>query len=123
MHERSLASKLLRQVEAIRQQHGGATVVEVRVEAGPLSGVEPLLLASAFEELATDELGGQARLVIDHTALEARCQPCHFEFEIDMASLVFRCPKCDKGVQVTRGDRLELASVTLDDAAQSTRVG
>ena len=48
MHEMSLARCLLAQVGHLVEAHGGGTVRSIRVQLGPLSGVEPLLLASAF---------------------------------------------------------------------------
>jgi hydrogenase nickel incorporation protein HypA/HybF len=111
MHERSLVKSLLRQVDAIRRQHDANHVSEVRVEVGPLSGVEPLLLAAAFEQLAAESAVAGAKLVIDEVALLADCRPCGREFEL--GNFDFRCPTCRGNVRVTRGDELLLVSVSL----------
>jgi hydrogenase nickel incorporation protein HypA/HybF len=105
MHERSLVQSLLKQVDAIRRQHDAKHVSEVRVEVGPLSGVEPLLLAAAFEQLAG------AKLTIDEVALLAECQSCGREFELN--DFDFHCPSCRGNVRVTRGDEFLLVSVSL----------
>jgi hydrogenase nickel incorporation protein HypA/HybF len=112
MHERSLVKTLLKQVDAVRQQHEAEHVTEVRVEVGPLSGVEPLLLATAFAQLATDSTLAGAKLVIDEVALLAECKPCGREFEVH--DFVFRCPICRGNVHVTRGDEFQLVSVSLE---------
>mgnify|MGYP000063652164 CR=1 FL=1 len=48
MHELSVCQGMLSQVSAIAQQHGASGVSLVKVQIGPLSGVEPQLLAQAF---------------------------------------------------------------------------
>ena len=48
MHEASLARALLNQVAQIARDRQGQAVLEVIVQVGPLSGVEPLLLVEAF---------------------------------------------------------------------------
>ena len=65
MHEQSLIKSLLTQVEQICRQHDSERVTEVRIEVGPLTGVEPLLLLSAFDLLTPQSVAAGARLVID----------------------------------------------------------
>lgn len=114
MHERSLVRELLRQVDAIRLQHEAERVSEVRVRVGPLSGVEPLLLASAFEELVADSRAAGASLVIDEVPLLAVCKLCDRQMEV--TDFVFRCRNCDGNVHVTQGDEFELISVSLSES-------
>ena len=108
MHEVSLVRSLLEQVDRIVTLQGGRAAVEVRVEIGPLSGVEPLLVKEAFAQLA-----GDATLIIDEVPLSARCQSCHTEFEVE--SFRFVCPQCgSRETSVVRGDAFRLMSVTVD---------
>jgi hydrogenase nickel incorporation protein HypA/HybF len=111
MHERSLIMALLKQVDAIRRQHRAELVTEVRVELGPLSGVEPLLLAAVFEQLAPESTAAGATLLIDEVTLLAECKPCASEFELH--DFVIRCPRCGGNVRVTRGDEFLLVSVSV----------
>lgn len=108
MHEVSLVRSLLEQVDRIVTSQGGRAAVEVRVEIGPLSGVEPLLVKEAFAQLA-----GDGTLIIDEVPLIARCHSCHVEFELE--SFRFVCPHCDnRETSVVRGDAFRLMSVTVD---------
>ena len=102
---------LLRQVEELRLDHGAGNVTEVRVEVGPLSGVEPLLLATAFEQLVSASTLSEAKLVIDEVPLQATCESCDCQFEVQR--FVFRCPTCGQNVRVIRGDQFQLVSVSL----------
>ncbi len=114
MHEQSLVRNLLKQVEQIRQSNGGSRVTEVRVQLGPLSGVEPALLSSAFAQLCTDATVSTASLVIDQVELLANCEACQTEFEVH--GFQFRCPNCGGSVKVTQGEEFLLVSVSMDSA-------
>ena len=116
MHERSLVAQLLKQVDGIRRAQNADCVCEVRVEIGPLSGVEPLQLAAAFDDLAIGDPFRDAELVMDQVPLSAECRSCDSEFEID--NFVFRCPTCDGNVRVTSGDSLQLVTVSLQHSDQ-----
>lgn len=111
MHEQSLVRALLKQVDEIRREHDAEQVTEVRVEVGPLSGVEPMLLAAAFEQLAPESTAAGAKLMIDEVALIAKCTSCDYEFEV--SDFVFRCPTCGENVRVIHGDEFQLVSASL----------
>lgn len=111
MHEQSLVRTLLKQVETIRLAQHARAVEQVEVTIGPLSGVEPELLGSAFNTLATAASVGGAELVIRQVPLLGRCDRCDQEHPI--CDYRFRCPQCNHPLTVTSGDRFELTSVTL----------
>ena len=108
MHEVSLVRSLLEQVDRIVTSQSGRAAVEVRVEIGPLSGVEPLLVKAAFAQL-----NGDGTLIIDEVPLTARCDSCHTEFELE--HFCFVCPHCgSRETCVVCGDAFRLLSVTVD---------
>lgn len=112
MHEATLAKALLQQATRMAEDHGGA-LLEVRVQVGPLAGVEPMLLESAFIQRVADAGGLLPRLVIDPTSLLIQCRDCDTESEL--AGFDFHCPCCkSRSVRVVRGDELQLVSVTID---------
>ena len=114
MHEVSLVRSLIRQVERIASDEKCGAVTEVRVSIGPLSGVEPLLVQGAFDQLAPDSSLTGCRLRIDHAALEARCRQCGEDFAVE--SFVFKCPVCGSGlVRVTAGDEFRLVSISVEE--------
>src|SRR5262245_46820417 len=112
MHETSLVAALLRQVERVCADHAVSDVAEVRVQLGPLSGVEALLVHAAFERLKEGTSATSARLVIDHVPLEAVCSRCGLKSEI--RDYRFHCARCGHDdVRVVRGDEFQLVSVTV----------
>lgn len=119
MHEASLIASLLRQVDELTAQNGGGRVDQVRIEVGPLAGVEPLLMREAFERLRVGTPAGEAELVIDAVGLNCRCRHCRRDYVTD--ALRFDCPLCGGGdVDVLSGDRVVLLSLTLAQSVEAT---
>lgn len=113
MHEYSLVRALLREVDKLLTSAGDVIVTGVRVQIGPLSGVEPLLLTSAFAKLAANSSIPQAELNIEEVPLTAVCRECGLECEI--ADLCFRCPHCQAtSLRVTRGDAMLLDNILVE---------
>ncbi len=112
MHEESLMRTLLRQVDHLARQHQAVSVDEIQVEVGPLSGVEPILLMSAFERLVVLTNFETARLVLREVPLECRCRMCFAEFVLE--NFRFICPQCGSGsVEILRGDSMRLLNVSM----------
>ncbi|MCA9270556.1 MAG: hydrogenase maturation nickel metallochaperone HypA [Planctomycetales bacterium] len=116
MHEASLAQALLRQVEDLAQQHHGRRVTEVRVTVGEFSGVEPELLASAFERATPGSVAQGARLVMARASLRAKCSRCDHEFHVERFR--FACPLCGAAeTKVIDGEQLMLDRVFMETDA------
>jgi hydrogenase nickel incorporation protein HypA/HybF len=116
MHESSLVRSLLGQVESIRIEQGGLAVDEIRIEVGPLSGVEPLLVQSAFEQAAPAFAMGTPRLVIDDVPLSARCTKCGV---VEVPLTKISCPICgSQHIQIVGGDEVRLISVAIQQGSK-----
>ena len=113
MHEESLTRALLSQVVELARVHHALTVRQIEVSCGPLSGVDAVLLQSAFQRIQTDYSGcEQAELTIVDPGLPAQCQQCHSTFQV--LNFRFLCPLCGSGqVQVLDGDCLKLLNLQL----------
>jgi hydrogenase nickel incorporation protein HypA/HybF len=113
MHETSLVQSLLTQVITILHGHPGSRVESIRVEIGPLSGVEPLLISSAFDRLVEATPCRGAALRIEQIDLTARCRDCGSEFVVPQFHFV--CTSCASNrVTILRGDEFRLLDVTID---------
>ena len=112
MHESSLVRSLLTQVATVLRDYPGSSVEQIRVEIGPLSGVEPQLVASAFDRLVDETPCRGAALRIEQIELAAECRDCGLEFVVEKFHFV--CPNCSsKGVAILRGDEFRLVDVTI----------
>lgn len=111
MHEQSLVQAILNQVEQVCRRNDAGQVTTVRVEVGPMSCVDPTLLAAAFARTARSSTTANAELVVDEVPLTARCIDCENDFQVK--AFEFKCPECEGRVKVIRGDEVQLVSVTV----------
>ncbi|MFO0819844.1 MAG: hydrogenase maturation nickel metallochaperone HypA [Pirellulales bacterium] len=138
MHEASLVESLLNQVVDLAASHlasedfadsaltrsqltraplnraaGARQITRIELEIGPLSGVEPELMALAFQRLAGEAGLSNARLEIVHVPLTIQCDDCQRVTETEQVS--FGCDGCgSRRVTVLRGDSCILKSVELE---------
>jgi hydrogenase nickel incorporation protein HypA/HybF len=119
MHELSVCQALLAQVADIAQAHRAEGVKRIVVEIGPLSGVEPALLASVFELARTGSCSERAELRFEMAPVRIRCMECAAESEC--ASNCLLCSQCGAyRTTLISGDGLRLLRVELFDAAAAT---
>ena len=112
MHEASLVRSLLRQVSELLVEHAGDSVISIRVEMGPLSGVERPLVEIAFADQVDSTPCRGAELQVEEVPLSAVCRDCGNEF--DMKRFRFVCPACESTrVQVTGGEDFRLLDIEI----------
>jgi hydrogenase nickel incorporation protein HypA/HybF len=115
VHELAVAQALVEQVEAVIDQHQASIATSVRVRIGPLAGVVPDLLATAFPLAAAGSRVEHAVLEFAHAPVQVRCRTCGAETEAAMNRLI--CGACgDWHTQIISGDELLLESVELETA-------
>lgn len=113
MHELAVAQALVEQVDAVIEQNQASSAALIRVRIGPLAGVVPELLASAFPLAAAGSRMEHARLEFSHAPIKVHCQTCGADTEAAMNRLI--CGACgDWHTQILSGDELLLESVELD---------
>lgn len=112
MHELSLCRSLLRQTLAVAAQHRAVAVTGLRLQIGPLAGVEPELLKSAFLLAAAGTIAESAELNLVATCIEVYCKSCKKRSQATPNQLC--CGNCGScSTQLVSGDELMLESVEL----------
>lgn len=113
MHELSVCQGMLQQLEDIARDHNAKAITLVKLQIGPLSGVEPQLLEQAFPIATAGTLAEGAELVTETLPIRVKCRECGAESEATTNKLV--CKACGAWqTQLLSGDELLLASVELD---------
>ncbi len=113
MHELSVCLALMKQVERVAAEHGARRVERIRLQIGPLSGVEPALLKKAFPLAAAGTVADAALLDIETGPVVVRCTRCDSETEVLPNRLL--CDQCgDFRTRVIRGEEMLLQSMDLD---------
>ena len=113
MHELSVCQALLDEVARIASSHEARTVERISIEVGRLSGVEPELLARAFEIARVGTCAAQAKLSITLLDIQVRCGDCGAASPAQPNRLL--CAACGGyHTRVVEGDELRLRTVELD---------
>lgn len=113
MHELAVCQGLMGQIEQIAQREHADRITRIVLRIGPLSGVEPQLLADAYPIAAAGTLAEGAELQIEPQPVRVRCLSCGAQSEATASRLL--CGTCgDYRTQLVSGDELLLASVELE---------
>src|SRR4051812_29420994 len=107
MHELSIALGIV-DVAAEEAGRRGGRGVAVHLKLGPLSGVVPAALRSAFELAREQEPAvAAAELLIEDVPVAAYCPGCAAERAVPFPEL--RCPACGAPTpEIVRGRELEV---------------
>jgi hydrogenase nickel incorporation protein HypA/HybF len=118
MHELSVCQGMLSQVSTIAVEHAARSVSSITVRIGPLSGVEPALLAQAFSIASAGTVASEARLHIETLPVRVHCETCGEDTDATVNRLL--CGSCgDYHTRLISGDELLLASVELESDEQA----
>jgi len=113
MHELAICQALIRQVVELADERSAASVYDIHVSVGPLSGVEPQLLQSAFPIAAAGTIADGAVLHIEDMSVRVYCPDCDVESEVAVNRLL--CGQCGGWqTRLVSGDELLLARVELE---------
>jgi hydrogenase nickel incorporation protein HypA/HybF len=103
---------MLTQVAELAASRGASAVERITIEVGPLSGVEPALLASAFAILRAGGCAAEATLSIESTPVTIGCLTCAEQSQTSPNRLV--CRLCGGfRTRIVAGDGLRLCRVEL----------
>lgn len=110
MHEYSIVAALLLRVEDEARARSAASVASVRIRLGALSGVEPSLLATAFEMAREGTVCRGADLEIVSGEVSWVCPGCGRE------GAESRCPTCALPGRLEGGDEILLERIEMEVA-------
>jgi hydrogenase nickel incorporation protein HypA/HybF len=112
MHELSVCTALMEQVERIAREHQAGRVERIVLQVGPLSGVEAPLLKRAWPLASIGTLAEDAELVIEIATVKVKCTQCHAVSEVAPNRLL--CAACgDFRTRLVSGDEMLLANMVL----------
>jgi hydrogenase nickel incorporation protein HypA/HybF len=113
VHEFSVCQNLLQQVEALAHTHRAQAVNRIRLQIGPLSGIEAALLTQAFTVACAGTVAAGAVLETESLPVRVRCTTCGADSDATPNRLL--CGVCgDWHTELLSGDEMLLASVELE---------
>jgi len=116
----AICQALLDKVEAL-ERPPDSLVRRVRLSVGPLSGVEPSLLAHAYPIASAGGIADGSSLEIVQGAVWVRCQTCGAESQAIVNRLI--CGVCgDWRTDLVSGDELLLLAVEFETSTETEHV-
>jgi hydrogenase nickel incorporation protein HypA/HybF len=114
MHELSIALSILDVAAEEAKRHGDVQVTAIHLRLGPLAGVVPDALRSAFELAREDSSWPMAELRIEDVPVIVRCPNCRVDRGIASIQDI-RCPDCGTSApEVIRGRELEMVGLEIE---------
>ncbi len=113
MHEYSIVATLLERVEAEARIRSATAVHHIRVSVGELAGIEPELLASAFELCRERGICAGAELEIVPVKTCWICPRCGTEIA---PGAVLRCSDCALPARLEGGQEILLETIDMEVA-------
>ncbi len=112
MHEYSLIQSMLSRVGDEARRRNALRVHALAIRVGDLSGVDPELLAGAWEIARQGTPCAEAELRVSRVPAAWSCPRCHRVFA---HGEVLRCTSCDAPAELSEGaDTLMLDSIEME---------
>lgn len=113
MHEMSICESIVSIIEQQAIAQSFKKVKMVRLEIGPLAGVEIEALRFSFDVVTKGGLAQGARLEVIELPVNAWCMQC--AKSVDVKERFDPCPDCNSyQVQITGGDELRIKEMEVD---------
>jgi hydrogenase nickel incorporation protein HypA/HybF len=120
MHELSIVSSVLEQLDELKKQHAGAHFSKVGLRVGELAGVDVDCLRFGFECVVKDTDWESLALEIEQVARRQRCPGCKAEFRAE--NWATACPLCGEAATITiAGEELQIAYVEVEEENEPDR--
>jgi hydrogenase nickel incorporation protein HypA/HybF len=113
VHELSIALGIVDVATEEAEQRGSPGVVAIYLKVGPLSGVVPEALRSAFELARYGSAVSGAELIIEETPIVAHCPTCRVERAIASIQQMF-CPTCGTATPMMGGRELDVVALEIE---------
>ncbi len=111
MHEYSIVGAMIERVEAEARHRNATRVRHVHVRIGELSGVEPGLLASAYEIFRERTACERAELSIERVEARWECGECG---RPQASGGILRCAVCGGAARLIQGDEILLQRIEME---------
>jgi hydrogenase nickel incorporation protein HypA/HybF len=122
MHELGIATEIYRTCREAMDARGGGRLERVAVAIGELAGVEPELIAYAWEAVVQGGPDAGSRLEVDWRPARQECSSCGEVAERAPGSWLRLCPRCSRPLRVEGGCELDVLQVAFTPAEEGNEV-
>lgn len=120
MHELSMAEAIVETVLDVAKKNDAQEIVEVTIEVGELTMLNPEQVKFLLGVLAEDTLIEGAEIIIEDVPVEIKCRNCEFTGLAntegsDHYLAIVLCPKCDeRNVEILKGRECNVKTIKIE---------
>ncbi|KUK74175.1 hydrogenase maturation nickel metallochaperone HypA [Methanobacterium sp. 42_16] len=120
MHELSMAQAIVDTVLDAAEKNNATEVVEVTIEVGMLTMLNPEQLKFLLDVIVEDTLLADAEIVIEDVPVEIDCRSCDYTGLAntdgsDHYLSIVKCPQCDeRNVEILTGKECNVKTIKIE---------
>lgn len=120
MHELSMAQAIVDTVLDAAKKNNAEEIVEVTIEIGKLTMLNPEQLKFLLDVIVEDTLLENADIIIEDVPVEIDCRNCEFEGlantdDSDHYLALVLCPQCgERNVEVLKGRECNVKTIKIE---------
>jgi len=120
MHELSMAQAIVDTVLDAAQKNEAQDVLEVTIEIGQITMLNPEQLKFLLNVLVEGTLMEGAQIIIEEIPVEIECQACDFKGQANTGGsdhylTIVLCPECGaRDVEVTKGRECNVKNIRIE---------
>ena len=120
MHELSMAEAIVETVLDVAEKNDAQEIVEVTIEVGELTMLNPEQVKFLLGVLAEDTLLEGAEIIIEEVPVEIKCRSCEFTGLAntdgsDHYLSIVKCPQCDeRNVEILTGKECNVKTIKIE---------
>jgi len=120
MHELSMADAIVKTVLDVAEKNQAIEILEVTIEVGKLTMLNPEQLRFLLEVLTEDTLMKDAEIIIEEIPVEIKCNSCDYTGSTDLDDsdhylMIVKCPKCDeRDLEIITGRECNVKNIKIE---------
>jgi len=120
MHELSMAEAIVDTVLDAAEKNNATEVVEVTIEVGMLTMLNPEQLKFLLDVIVEDTLLADAEIIIEDVPVEIDCRSCDYTGLAntdgsDHYLSIVKCPQCDeRNVEILTGKECNVKTIKIE---------
>lgn len=120
MHELSMADAIVKTVLDAAEKNQAEQILEVTIEVGKLTMLNPEQLRFLLEVLTEDTLLEGSEIIIEEIPVEIECKSCNYigSTELDDSDhylMIVKCPECgERDLEVITGRECNVKNIKIE---------
>lgn len=120
MHELSMAEAIVETVLDVAEKNEAEKIVEVTIEVGKLTMLNPEQLKFLLDVITEDTLLEKASIIIEEVPVEIECQTCEYTGlantdDSDHYLAIVLCPECgERNPEIVTGRECNVKTIKIE---------